>query len=157
MTSTADAFDLTVAAVDAPTWLGVHITPRSDLAVRFLLLLAAQPSPTRPVRSETIAVHHGVPTAYAMGVLLDLRRRGLVTSQRGTRGGFRLTRPPEAISVGDIVRAIDGAASEPVGGNDGADGAGAHLTSVWATVQSSVWTLIDGLSLRDVVDGRVTP
>jgi Rrf2 family protein len=140
-----------VPRVAAASWSGLHISARSDLAVRALLQLVAAVGPSRTVKSETIAARQEVPVAYALSLLLDLRRRGLVTSHRGAGGGFRLSRPADAITVGDVVRAIDGPCpDERIGPGVELLRSPSGLGAVWAAVQATVWSSLDSVTLADV-------
>ncbi len=62
----------------------------------------------RPVRVEEIGTRQGVPIRYLEQLFQRLRRGGLVTSKRGPGGGYVLARPPEQISLADVVRAVQG-------------------------------------------------
>ncbi|MBQ0827201.1 Rrf2 family transcriptional regulator [Streptomyces sp. RG38] len=67
-------------------------------------------SPDRPVPAARLAAFHDLPTAYLNKQLNALGRAGIVSSRSGPRGGFRLGRKPQEISLMDVVTAIDGAA-----------------------------------------------
>lgn len=86
----------------------LRISKLADYAVVVLVRLA---SPIRAGASQTapgIAQATGVPEPTVAKVLKSLTGAGLVASQRGARGGYRLTRPLSLISVADVVAAIDG-------------------------------------------------
>ena len=72
----------------------------------------AQKSVSAPAELSTsareIAEHYDIPIELLAKVLQQLARRNLLTSHQGTRGGYTLSRPPLAISVADIIQAIDG-------------------------------------------------
>lgn len=57
---------------------------------------------------KDIAARQAIPSRFLEQICQDLKRAGLVTSKRGPRGGYRLARPASAISVGDVVRAVEG-------------------------------------------------
>jgi len=80
-------------------------TQRVEYAVRTAVWLAAEGGEARTTRQ--IAAATRVPTAYLSKILQTLVRAGIVASQRGLRGGFILTRPADAISLLDVVNAID--------------------------------------------------
>jgi Rrf2 family protein len=61
----------------------------------------------RAAQAREIAEREGIPMRYLEQILADLRRAGLVDARRGPRGGYALVRPPEAITIGQAVRAID--------------------------------------------------
>src|SRR3569623_2574056 len=85
---------------------GVRISAKADYAVRAALELAAASDP--PVKGERLAEAQGIPLKFLENILGDLRQAGLVVSQRGPEGGYRLERPGSEISVADIIRAVDG-------------------------------------------------
>lgn len=84
------------------------LTQKAKYALRALSLLAADAEhrPTLPM--SEIAERGLVPHKFLEAILLDLRRHGLVESRRGKSGGYGLARPAQDITIGSIVRAIDG-------------------------------------------------
>ena len=83
------------------------IAQKTRYALRSLLFLAEDQSGA-PVQLSRIAETQRVPPKYLELIMLDLKRAGLVASNRGPKGGYRLARPPEAISFGEIVRTMEG-------------------------------------------------
>jgi len=61
-----------------------------------------------PLSVRRIAERQDIPSAYLEQIMAGLRHEGLVESVRGRDGGYRLARPPERITIGDIVRAVEG-------------------------------------------------
>lgn len=60
-------------------------------------------------KRKDITANQGIPSSYLENILIDLRDKGLVTTIRGPKGGFSLTRPPEEITMLDIISALRGA------------------------------------------------
>ena len=60
------------------------------------------------VTAQALADAQSLPYKFTEAILADLRRAGLVRSQRGAEGGYTLSRPATEISVGDVLRAVDG-------------------------------------------------
>ena len=83
------------------------LAQKTRYALRSLLYIAEDASGA-PVQLARIAETQRVPPKYLELIMLDLKKAGLVTSTRGPRGGYRLTRPPTGISFGEIVRAMEG-------------------------------------------------
>ncbi len=83
----------------------MQISARADYAVRAMVALAAD---GETVKAESLADEQGLPRKFLEAILADLRRSGLVASQRGPDGGHRLARAADEISVADIMRAVDG-------------------------------------------------
>src|SRR5919199_2751355 len=84
----------------------VRVSAKSDYALRAVIELAA--SADGPVKGERIAQAQEIPLKFLENILGDLRHAGIVRSQRGAEGGYWLARDPDAISVADVVRAVDG-------------------------------------------------
>ncbi len=85
----------------------MRISARADYAVRAVLELAVH-GDDGPVKAETIATTQDIPHKFLEGILGDLRRAGIVDSRRGGGGGYRLARAADAITVADVIRAVDG-------------------------------------------------
>src|SRR6476620_6175013 len=80
---------------------------KSDYACVAMLELAARYGDPKPVRLADIADKHGIPQPFLVQILLHLKGAGLVLSTRGASGGYTLTKPPEEITLYDIVTVID--------------------------------------------------
>jgi len=87
----------------------VEVSRRTDYAIRILLDLAR--SDGTPVSVRTIAERQDVPYAFARGIGRDLVSAGMVESSRGVSGGFVLARDPAALTVLDVVEAMQGSVS----------------------------------------------
>ena len=85
----------------------VRISAKVDYAVRAMCELAAHDGAT-PVKAEQLAAAQEIPLSFLENILVDLKRAELVRSLRGQVGGYRLGRPAEAISIADIIRAVEG-------------------------------------------------
>jgi Rrf2 family protein len=83
----------------------VYVSARCDYAVRAMLAVAAADG---LVKASTLARSQDIPLSFLQGILLDLRRAGLLHSHRGIEGGYALAKPPTEISVGDVLRAMSG-------------------------------------------------
>ncbi|KQU61674.1 MULTISPECIES: RrF2 family transcriptional regulator [Sphingomonas] len=84
------------------------LTQRSRYGLRSMLLLAEVPPNSPPTPMTRIAAEANVPRKFLELILADLRDAGLVTSFRGKMGGYVLARPAHLISLGDIIRVIEG-------------------------------------------------
>lgn len=83
------------------------ISSRSRYALRALLDLSQHP-PGKPVLVNEIAGRQNIPLNFLHQILLDLKLAGLVTSRKGPGGGFTLARPPEEITLADVLKSIEG-------------------------------------------------
>ncbi len=131
----------------------VQIPAKADYAIRALLTLA---SSTESVSAENLAHEQGLPPKFLGAILSDLRRGGIVTSQRGAEGGFRLAKDPNEIAIADVLRVLGG----PMAGVRGMrpetleyNGAATHLRDVWVAVRASLRNVLEHVSLADIVSG----
>src|ERR1700704_6729129 len=132
----------------------VKVSTRGDYAARALLSMALHGS-DRPTSVKEIAERTGLPQPYLEQILLALKGAGLVRSKRGVGGGYVLARDPAAITLGDIVSAVDGPIVLGDFGEPHQNGACDHegqcvLLAVWAGVSDEMRRLLDGLTLSDV-------
>lgn len=134
----------------------MHISARSDYAVRACLVLAA--SEGGPTKGEAIAVAQRIPAKFLEAILGSLRLAGLVSSRRGAEGGYWLARPASQIMVADIIRAVDGPLAEVRGGPPEAvvyDGVASELQVVWMAVRASIRNVLEHVSVEDVARGAL--
>ncbi len=132
----------------------MHIPAKVDYGIRALLTLAAAGTPQT---AEQMALEQGLPPRFLGAILADLRRAGIVASQRGAEGGYRLAREPSAITLADVIRALDGPLAEVRGFRPEAteyEGAAQHLQEVWVAVRASLRSVLENMSLTDVLSGR---
>ena len=133
----------------------MRVSAAVDYAVRAAVVLAAAPA-GEWVKGDAIATGQGMSFRYSEHLLAELRRAGLVESQRGTDGGYRLARPAAAIVVADVIRAIDGPlgevrgiAPEHVEYPAPAD----HVRDVWVATRSALRSVLEAVTLADVAAG----
>jgi len=84
-----------------------RLSTRSSYGLRACLALACAP-PDQPMAVADLSKENQIPRRYLEQILNSLRHKGLVTSTRGARGGYHLARRPSSISIGEIVRAVEG-------------------------------------------------
>jgi Rrf2 family protein len=84
----------------------ISVTSKSRYAVVAMAELAR--SGERPVPIAQIAERRGMPVQFLEQLFSTLRRDGLLVSQRGVKGGYKLARPPDQITVIEVVQALDG-------------------------------------------------
>ncbi|MCX4912355.1 Rrf2 family transcriptional regulator [Streptomyces sp. NBC_00687] len=126
----------------------MHISAKADYATRALLELAREPA--RPLTCEAIASSQHIPFRFLKSVVGELRRAGLVRSQRGCEGGYWLGRPAGEVTLLDVVRAVDGELitlrGEPLGGLD-YPGPAAGLPGVWRQIEADAAAVLGGTTL----------
>ena len=130
----------------------MHISARSDYAVRAMLAIAAD-APLL-VKASALARAQQIPLTFLHGILLDLRRAGLLHSHRGNDGGYALTRTAPEITIGDVLRATSGSLTSVRGRPaEHADypGAASGLREVWLAVHTAIQDVVDQVSLADLL------
>ncbi len=132
------------------------LTQRSRYALRAMLFLADQ-SASVPTAMNRIASEANVPRKFLELILADLRDAGFLLSTRGKMGGYRLSRAPHMISLGEIIRVIEGplalvpcvsrTAYRPC--NDCKDEATCAIRLAMSRVRDETARILDGTSLAD--------
>ena len=90
----------------------MNLTAKTEYACLAMLELAQHFEDRQPVQVRRIAEGHGIPSPFLMQILQELKRARLVTSTRGAAGGYRLTRPPQQMTLADVLEVVEGN-SEP--------------------------------------------
>jgi Rrf2 family protein len=135
----------------------VQISAKADYALRALCVLASAPEQCA-VKADEIASAQGIPRTFLDGILVELRRAGLVESRRGPDGGHRLARPAYAISLADVIRVTDGPLALVRGQRPEShayDGPARHLQDVWVAVRASLRSILELTTVAQVVEGRL--
>jgi Rrf2 family protein len=133
------------------------LTQRSRYALRAMLYLAEMPAGHAPVPMGRIAEAAKVPRKFLELILADLREAGFLLSTRGKAGGYTLARPNHLISLGEIIRVIEGPlALVPCVSRtaykrctDCRDEASCAIRHAMARVRDETARILDGTSLAD--------
>jgi Rrf2 family protein len=135
----------------------VRISAKVDYAVRAAVQLAAAQG-GGPVKGDEIAAAQDIPINFLENILSLLRNAGFVMSRRGADGGYWLALPADQITIADIVRVIDG----PLAAVRGVRPSETHfpypaapLRDVWVAVRASLRSVLEEVTLADVVENRL--
>jgi Rrf2 family protein len=134
----------------------VKVTAKADYAVRAMLELATVDDGL--VKGERISRAQSIPLKFLENILIDLRHAGIVHAQRGAEGGYRLARPATEVTVGDVIRAVEGPLASVRGEPPESvsyEGAAENLQTVWVAVRASLRIVLDDVTLAEVVGGRM--
>ena len=135
----------------------MRISAKADYAVRAAAELAAA-ADEGPRTSEELAAAQQIPRKFLEAILTALRAEGLVASQRGLGGGYRLARPATEISVADVVRAVDGPLVYVRGERPSEldyQGPAAPLLEVWVALRANVRAVLEAVTLADLAGGAL--
>jgi Rrf2 family protein len=117
-----------------------------------------------PASLAEIAAAESLPRAYLEQLVMSLRDAGLVTSTRGAHGGYELSRPPEAIRMSEIVRALEGPIAPMICASDDPEHAllcdrtaVCTVNFLWVRVRDAISGALDAMTLADLVPPRTVP
>jgi Rrf2 family protein len=134
----------------------MRITAKADYAVRAAVELAA--AGEGPVKGDAIATAQDIPVRFLENILAEMRHAGLVLSQRGAEGGYRLAKPASEINLADVIRAVEGplasVRSEPPEELD-YTGTAEPLRDVWLALRVNIRAVLEKVTLADVVAGEI--
>jgi Rrf2 family protein len=134
----------------------MRLSARVDYALRASAELAA--AGERPVTATQLAEAQQIPPKFLENILAQLRRAGLVRSQRGPEGGYWLARDPATIALADIIRAIDGPLVGVRGERPehvGYQGPARSLQQVWIALRASERSILEQVTLAHLADGTL--
>lgn len=126
----------------------MKVSAKAEYACLAILALARPGGASAPVRIREIAESHEIPERYLVQILLQLKGAGLVHSTRGALGGYRLARPAEQISLGEVLAAIDGPGEPP---RECDTPAARVLAGVWETVRRAERAVLDQTSIAELL------
>lgn len=138
----------------------MRVSAKSDYALRALIEITRRSTEDNPdvISAEELSRAQGIPHGFLQGILADLRRVGILSSQRGQSGGWRMAMDPAKISVADVMRAVDGpivsisgARPEAVNYNDRA----VVLQRVWIAARDSLRDVLENTTLADLGSGKL--
>lgn len=122
----------------------MNISVKAHYALHALFDLTTQP-PGEPVRIAEIARRQKIPQKFLELILATLKQGGFVESRRGAEGGYLLARAPETISVGEVVRFLEGGR-----GKHAKKGQETPFTELWQRVETAVSGVVDTTSFADL-------
>lgn len=137
----------------------MRITSSTEYGTRLMVALARVYG-QEPVSADKLSHAENVPVDYVNQILLKLRRAGLAHSQRGQGGGYMLSRAPGEITLGDVLRAVEGRIFEDVCEKYSAAEKDCHhqsacgISPVWKKLGIMIEQYFDGITLAAVLEGK---
>ena len=137
----------------------MRVSAKVDYAVRAAVELAVAVG-QGPLKGDQIATTQGIPLKFLESILSELRRAGMVRSQRGADGGYWLAKPADTISVADIIRAVEGPLADVRGippeelEYGGAAGA---LKPVWVAARASLRSVLEVVTVDAIAKAELPP
>ena len=128
----------------------MQLSVKSDYAARAVLALARAYHRKRAITVDELASQHGISPNYLVQILITLKSKQLVRSQRGKEGGYLLARPPADISFGDILRAVHGETFDTPALNDSL--CPVELREAWRKLKHDIDDAANRLTFQDLLD-----
>lgn len=135
----------------------MKLSTKGRYGLRAIVDLALH-SEDETVALSTIAERENISISYLEQLIAKLKKAGIVSSVRGAQGGYMLAKPAEEISVGDILRALEGSlhpvdCAEVYGGENNCSGADLCVTKyVWKRISDSINDAVDDILLSELVE-----
>lgn len=123
----------------------MKLSVKVDYACRVLAQLARQYGTDNLAHIEDLAQSEAVPANYLVQILSELRNGGLIVSRRGKQGGYALARPPEEITLLEIVKVIEGELLEITTAGEGLSGR--RVNQVWQEIRTALETKVRSYTL----------
>jgi Rrf2 family protein len=134
----------------------MRVTAKADYAVRAVIELASGDG--KPVKRDEIVAAEKIPPKFLENILAELRRAGLVESQRGSDGGYWLSRPPSEITVADVMRAVEGPLASVRNHRPETleyEGLAEPLQLVWVALRSTIRSVLEVVTIADLISGEL--
>jgi Rrf2 family protein len=129
----------------------MRVSAKAEYACIATLELAANYNAPQPVRVKAIAEAHGIPLRFLVQILLQLKGAGLVASTRGAAGGYHLTRPPDQISLADVITVIDRSPAPRPDPSLSPSRAVTAIRAVWHDIQAAEQRMLEDVTLAGLV------
>src|SRR3954449_6614728 len=127
-----------------PAYGALHFSTRGEYGVRMMVELARHHG-AGPISLAEMADHENLPRPYLEQLVVSLREAGLVYSTRGAHGGYQLSRAPQEIRMGEVLRALEGPIAPMVCASEDPAHAGVcertgycTVNHLWLTVQRAI-------------------
>ena len=132
----------------------MRVSAKTEYACIAMLELASQYGSDEPVRIRKIAERHSVPPRFLVQILLQLKGAGLVKSTRGAAGGYHLVRPPEEVSLGEVMQVVEGGTKHNGQTTNASPDSPAvkALSQAWKEVDAAERAMLNKITLAELVE-----
>jgi Rrf2 family transcriptional regulator, cysteine metabolism repressor len=125
----------------------MNISVKGEYALHAIFDLALQ-KPGEPIKIADIAQRQKIPQKFLELILAGLKQGGFVESRRGAEGGYLLSRAPDLITVGEVLRFVEGAKSSKQNQKQTAND---PFTEIWRRVEHAVSNVVDQTTFAELV------
>ena len=143
----------------------MSFSTKGEYGVRLMVQLGRRHG-SGPSSLAEIATEEDLPRPYLEQLVMSLRDAGLVVSTRGSHGGYELSRPPEAIQMISVLRALEGPIAPMICATDESEAAHeptcdrtsrCTVNFLWIRIRDAISTTLEGMTLADLVPERGAP
>jgi len=135
----------------------MRISKKSEYALRALIAIGRNPQ-AQLHQIHELSAKENIPVKFLEQILLALRHGGILTSKRGVKGGYSFARKPDAVSIGEVIRLMDGpiapvacTATQPAEECSCPDKNNCALKSLMTDVRAEIVALLDNRTIDDVI------
>lgn len=130
----------------------MKVSARTEYACIAILELAARYDSSNPARVRDLAETHNISTRFLVQILLQMKASGFVVSTRGKSGGYQLNRPPQQITLAEVMSAIEGPKS--IGGNSSKKESSVTLAlrEIWNEASHAQQEVLESVTVAELLD-----
>ncbi len=141
----------------------MRVSAKGEYAIQAILDLSKVYESNNVRTIDDIANEESIPQKFLVQILLELKRAGIVESKRGVGGGYRLARNPRDITLGEIIRIIDGPILPfkcDAAANEYYDNSCVHknnciMSPIWNDLRSAIETILDNITFEELLSKRM--
>ena len=126
----------------------MNLSAKVEYACLAMMELGRVHQDGRLIQIKRLAAAHGIPPKFLVQILLQLKSAGLVHSTRGATGGYALAIPPDEVSLGDVIRAVEGRADQQTACQSPL---AKTLHDAWNEIHTHQWHQLDTTTLADLI------
>jgi Rrf2 family protein len=130
----------------------MNISAKTEYACIAVLELAARYGSGKPVRIRDIVEANRIPSRFLVQILLQLKSAGIVGSTRGAAGGYQLMKPPEEITLAEVMAVSDGQSTAPVSSLERQSGSSRALMEAWQNIAVVQTEMLESVTFADLVE-----
>ncbi|MFN7138518.1 MAG: RrF2 family transcriptional regulator [Limisphaerales bacterium] len=136
--------------LDEPKFRHVKLSVKSDYAARAVLWLARHYNEGGARKVEEMGTEQGIPPKYLVQILIELKSKQIVKSVRGKEGGYLLAKAPTEISLGDVIRCVEGEILDTPALTD--PKCPPELRDSWRNIQKAVNESADSITFQQLME-----
>lgn len=135
----------------------MRVSTKSDYALRALIELAAEAG-DKAITADELGRRQDIPHGFLQSILGDLRKAGILLAQRGQSGGWRMARPADAVTMADVIRAVDGPLVSVYGVRPESvsyNGRAEVLKPVWVAARDALREVLESVTIAQLASAEL--